>query len=582
MSSLPDRTDRRSYTFGPYLLDVGQRQLLRDGQKVAIRPKIFDTLRALVENNNRLLHKEELMTLVWPDAAVDESNLMHNLSVLRKILGQDKETQYVVTVPGRGYRFTAPVEATLEGSIAVRPFANMSPDPDQEFFCEGVAEEIIDALANVEGLRVVGRTSSFDRRLRDLSASAVGEKLGVSAILQGSVRKAGERLRISTQLIRTSDGTQLWSERYDRDLGDVFEIQEDIARAIVEHVRTELLAPHPGPVVPRHTDNPEVHRLYLEARYCLNYQTFTRFQQAIGLLNRALELQPDFARGHAQLGVCYLSLAVYGFLPVQETVPRAEEAINRALELNGSSMLAYRAQGFLSGAFRWDWLGAQQAYLRALQLDPGNPMASYSYGNHFLSPVGRLEEAERQIREAVDLDPLAPVLGQGLCQILYFRRCYEEAVDQAHHTIALEERVPIVGSILAACYSAMGEPDEGIRVRQAHLRSIGRVEEADGMGRIYAKKGEPGVFRWMADQQLKRSKAGEDRAAALAVLHAWLGEKEAALSWLEDALSAKFGVVLWTKVHPAFDCLRDEPRFQQLVDGMGVNDPRVATPQAAA
>ena len=575
MSSLPDR---RSYSFGPYLLDVDQRQLLRDGQKVAIRPKIFDTLRALVENNDRLLHKEELMALVWPDAAVDESNLMHNLSVLRKVLGQDKDTQYVVTVPGRGYRFTAPVEATLEGSIAVRPFANMSPDPDQEFFCEGVAEEIIDALASVEGLRVVGRTSSFDRRMRDLSASAVGEKLAVSAILQGSVRKAGERLRISTQLIRTSDGTQLWSEHYDRELGDVFEIQEDIARAIVDHVRTELLAPHPGPVVPRHTDNPEVHRLYLEARYCLNYQTLARFQQAIGLLNRALELQPDFARGHAQLGVCYLSLAVYGFGPVRETVPRAEEAIDRALELNGSSVLAYRAQGLLSAAFRWDWLGAQQAYLRALQLDPGNPMAHYSYGNHFLSPVGRVEEAERQIRKAVDLDPLAPVFGQGLCQILYFRRRYEEAVDQARHTIALEERVPIVGSILAACHSAMGEPDEGIQVRQAHLRSVGRGEEADALGRIYAKKGEPGVFRWMAEQQLKRSNAGEDRAAALAVLYAWLGEKEAALCWLEDALRAKFGVVLWTKVHPAFDCLRDEPRFLELVAGMGVNDPRVAAP----
>ena len=135
MSSLPDR---RSYTFGPYLLDVDQRQLLRNGQKVAIRPKIFDTLRALVENNDRLLHKEELMALVWPDVVVDESNLMHNLSVLRKVLGQDRDTQYVVTVRGRGYRFTAPVEATLEGSIAVRPFANMSPDPDQDFSAMGL------------------------------------------------------------------------------------------------------------------------------------------------------------------------------------------------------------------------------------------------------------------------------------------------------------------------------------------------------------------------------------------------------------------------------------------------------------
>lgn len=578
MSSLPDR---RSYTFGPYLLDVDQRQLLRNGQKVVIRPKIFDTLRALVENNDRLLHKEELMALVWPDVAVDESNLMHNLSVLRKVLGQGKDTQYVVTVRGRGYRFTAPVEATLEGSIAVRPFANMSPDPDQDFFCDGIAEEIIDALAGVEGLRVVGRMSSFDRRLRDLSASAVGEKLGVSAILQGSLRKSGERLRISTQLIRTSDGTQLWSERFDRELGDVFEIQETIARAVVGHVRMKLLAPHPGPVVPRYTANPDVYRLYLEARYCLNYQTYDRFRQAIEVLDRALKLQPDFAHGHAQRAVCYLSLAVYGFLPVRETVAKAEESIDRALELNGSSVLAYRALGLLSAAFRWDWSAAQRAYRQALQLDPGNSMAHYSYGIHFLSPVGRVHEAEREIRTAVDLDPLAPVIGQGLCQVLYYRRRYEEAAEQALRTLALEENFPVVRSLLAACYSAMGQRDDAVEARQAHLRIAGRAEEAEAMGRVYARKGETGVLLWMVERQLRRTDAGEDRSAALAVLHAWLEEKEAALRCLEDALTARLGAVLWTKVHPAFDCLRDEPRFLELVAGMGVDDPRVLTPDPA-
>ena len=578
MSSLPDR---RSYSFGPYLLDVGERRLLRDGQPVPVRPKIFDTLRALVENNDRLLHKEELMAMVWPDTTVDESNLTHNLSVLRKILGQSRETQYVVTVPGRGYRFTAPVEATLEGSIAVRPFANMTPNPDQDFFCDGVAEELIDTLAAVEGLRVVGRTSSFDRRLRDLSASGVGERLGVSSILEGSVRQAGERLRISAQLIRTSDGTQLWSEHYDRELGDVFEIQEDIARAIVEHVRTKLLAPHPGPVVPRYTDNPEVYRLYLEARYCVNQQTESRLQQAIGFLDRALELQPEFARGHALLGVCYANLLAYGFLPVDETVVKAREAVQRALELNDSSVLAYRALGLVS-TFQWDWSTAQRAFLRALQLDPDNSTAHYSYGNHFLSPVGRVEEAERQIRAAVDLDPLAPVFSQGLCQILYYTRRYEEAIEQARHTLALEGDYPIVRSLLAASYSAMGRTDEAIHERQVHLRNTGRAEEAEAIGRIYAKNGEPGVLRWLVDWQLKRASDGEDRSASLAILYAWLDEKETALVWLEDAVRAKLGPVLWTKVHPAFDCLRGEQRFQELVDGMGVNDPRVATPGAVA
>ncbi len=578
MSSLPDR---RTYVFGPYLLDVGQRRLLRDGRPIGMRPKIFDTLRALVENNDRLLHKEELMAMVWPDTPVEESNLTHNLSVLRKILGQSKETQYVVTVPGRGYRFTAPVEVSLEGSIAVRPFANMSPDPDQAFFCDGVAEELIDTLASVEGLRVVGRTSSFDRRLKELSASSIGEKLGVATILAGSLRKAGDRLRISAQLVRTSDGSQLWSEHYDRKLGDVFEIQEDIARAIVDHVRTKLLDSHPGPVVARHTEDQEVYRLYLEARYCLNQQTEGRIRQAMSVIGRALELEPDFARGHALLGVCYANLAVYGFLPVEETVAKAEEAVRRALALNGASVLAYRALGLLS-ALRWDWPEAQRAYLRALQLDPGSSTAHYSYGNHFLAPVGRVEEAEREIRTALDLDPLSRTFSQGLCQILYYTRRYEEAAVQARHTLELEEDYPLVRSLLAACYSAMGRTDEAIHERQVRLRHADREEEAAAMGRIYAKEGEPGVFRWMVDQRLKRATDGDSRSASLAILYAWLDEREAALSWLEDALDAKLGPVHWAKVHPAFDCLRDEPRFQELLDGMGVNDPRVATPGAVA
>ena len=250
----------------------------------------------------------------------------------------------------------------------------------------------------------MGRTSSFDRRLRKLSASSVGEKLGVSAILEGSLRKAGDRLRVSAQLIRTSDSTQLWSEHYDRELGDVFEIQEDIARAIVDRVRTKLLDPHPAPVVARHTQNPDVYRLYLEARYCVNQQTESRIQQAIGFLDRALEMQPEFARGHALLGVCYANLVAYGFLPVDETVVKAREAVQRALELNDSSVLAYRALGLVS-TFQWDWSTAQRAFLRALQLDPDNSTAHYSYGNHFLSPVGRVEEAE--LEEGLDLPTLA-------------------------------------------------------------------------------------------------------------------------------------------------------------------------------
>lgn len=573
--SLPP--DRRTYLFGPYLLDLGQRRLLREGKLVPLRPKIFDTLRALVENHGRLLHKDELMAMVWPDTAVDESNLTHNLSVLRKSLGQNDKARYIVTLPGRGYRFIAPVEAPLEGSVAVRPFSNLSPDPEQDFFCAGVAEELIDALASVDGLRVVGRTSSFDRRLRDLSSPEVGEKLRVSAILEGSVRKAGERLRISAHLIRTSDGTQLWSEHYDRELGDVFEIQEDIARAIVNRVQRKLLAPHRGFVVPRPTRNQEVYRLYLEARHHLGTQKGDRLKQAIALLDRALGMQPDFAHGHALLALCYGVLAVDGFLSVEKAVPKAEEAVERALELNDTIAIAYRACGLLRAALQWDWPAAQRAYLRAIRLDPGNPNARFSYGHYFLAPVGRLEEAELELRAATDLDPLAPMLGRSLCFIHYLSRNYEQALAEARRTLALDGEYPATRALAAACYSAMGRPEDAVRERQVYMRNAGRPHDADEIGRIFEREGEPGVMRWSVKQLLKRVDSQDAHYASLSVLHAWLDEKDPALRWLEEALKARRGLAMWVKVHPAFDKLRSEPRYLELLDGMGVNDPRVAT-----
>ncbi len=577
--SLPP--DRRSHAFGPYLLDVGQRRLLRNGKTVPLRPKIFDTLQVLVENHDRLLSKEELMVMVWPDAEVDESNLAHNLSVLRKILGQNEKTKYIATLPGRGYRFVVPVEAALDGSIAVRPFSNMSPDPEQDFFCDGVAEELIDALASVDGLRVVGRTSSFDHRLRDRSSPDVGHKLGVSAILEGSVRKAGERLRISAHLIRTSDGTQLWSEHYDRELGDVFEIQEDIAQAIVDRLRWKLLGPHTGPVVKRPTESQEVYQLYLEARYHLGTQKGDRLKQAIALLDRALEMQPDFAQGHAVLALCYGVLAVDGFLKVEEAAAKAEEAVNRALELNDTTAIAYRACGLLRAALQWDWPAAQRAYLRALQLDPGNPNARFSYGHYFLAPVGRLDEAEQELRAATHLDPLAPMLRRSLSFVYYLSRRYEEALAEARRTLAIDSTYPATRSLAAACYMAMDRPEEAVRERQIYLRNAGRPNDADTIGSTFEKEGEPGVLRWTAARLLKPVAGQNAHYDSLAILYAWLGEREAALRWLEEAIRVRRGVAMWAKVHPAFDELRSESSFHELLDRMGVTDPSVATPGAA-
>ena len=503
------------------------------------------------------------------------------MSVLRKILGTETEgTPYIVTVPGRGYRFVARVEASLEGSIAVLPFANLSSDPELDFFCDGMTEEMIDALAQVKGLRVIGRTSSSNVGLKEMDDSEIGQKLGVATLVEGSVRKSEGRLRIALQLIRASTGFQLWSEHYNRELGDVFAIQDEIATAIVAHVMETILGSPTPPLVKRPTENQKVYQLFQEARYHFASESRQGLERAVELLERAIELEPDFAHGLALLGLSLTDLTVYGLLPVEDTLPRAEKAVSRALELDDSRPRAHRALGEIRSTFYWDWPGAQRAIERARQLDPGRARVHLAYANHFLAPLGRLEEAERELRIAVDLDPLAPLCSRALAQILFWSRQFDAAVGQLRHTLELETDFPLARTLLAACYTSLGRPDDAIHQRQIHLQRQGQPEQAEEIGRIYASGGEEGVFRWLAEARLPRVKAGEAHPYSLALLYAWLDDREPALHWLEQALDQKGGLILWTKVHPWLDNLRPEPRFEAFLDRMGVNNPRVATPPA--
>ena len=233
------------------------------------------------------------MRLIWPETTVDVSNLTHNMSVLRKILGTEGEgTPYIVTVPGTGYRFVARVETSLEGSIAVLPFVNLSSDLELDFFCDGMTEELIDALAQVEGLRVIGRTSSANVALKEMDDSEIGKKLRVATLAEGSVRRSEGRLRIAVQLIRASTGVQLWSQHYDRELGDVFAIQDEIAAAIVAHVKKAILGPQTPSRLKKPTENQEVYQLFQQARYHYANEGSRGSRQglkrAVELLERAL------------------------------------------------------------------------------------------------------------------------------------------------------------------------------------------------------------------------------------------------------------------------------------------------------
>ena len=599
MSSAKSRD--RVYEFGPYRLEVGERRLLHAGESVALRPKVFDTLLLLVENSGHLVEKEQMLAALWPDTLVEETNLTHNVSVLRKTPGSlpdQAEVEYIETIPRRGYRFTTPVRtvnrspaplgsgdeiavsparrrARAAASIAVLPFTNISSDKDQEYFCDGMAEELIDALTQVSGLRVVARTSSFQFKGKNLDAREVAQSLDVSTLLEGSVRRVGDRLRITAQLIQAADGYHLWSQSYDRQLSDVFEIQEEIATSIVERLEYELLGSRRVGAARSAKVDMDAYNLFMEARHHFSAETGAGIERAIELLERVIELEPESAPAWAYLARSYPTLSGYGLLPAEQALPRAERAAQRALELDESLSDAHLASGTIRAWLHMDWLGAQRCYLRSLELRPGSAEAHHAYVTLFLAPVGRLEEAEKHARIALDLDPLSAMRSRVLAQILFWSRQYDAAASQLLHALELDPQLMLGHQLLAAVYTSMGRADDSLEQRQLHLRQLGRASVADEIGLVYERGGEPALFRWLLARALKRAESGPAGAYNLALLHGWLGETEEALSWLDRAARQKGDMVVYAKVHPWLDRLRPDPRFDQILDRMGVNDPRV-------
>jgi TolB-like protein len=315
------------YEFGPFRLEPSQKLLLREGSAVPLMPKVFDLLCLLVEHNGRLMDRQSLMQQIWPDTFVEEGNLSKAMFVLRQALGQESnDGPYIETVPKRGYRFIAEVRkpaAAQPGrqaedtrpSIAVLPFLDLSAERDQEYFCEGISEEIINALSQVSGIRIAARSSSFQFVGKGTDVREVARALNITFALEGSVRRSGNRLRIAAQLVRASDGIQIWSRSFDRERADIFAIQEEIASAIADLAAPELLKT--GPLVRRHTGNPEAYQLYLRGRYFWNRRPGEVVQKALQCFQRALELDPNFAAAHAGFADAYATLGSWeaGVLP---------------------------------------------------------------------------------------------------------------------------------------------------------------------------------------------------------------------------------------------------------------------------
>ena len=320
-----------------------------------------------------------------------------------------KLSQWAVSTPDaavKKFDISKPAETKAGKSIVVLPFVNISPEEGQDYFCDGLSEEIINALSHIRELRVVARTSAFAFKGKEIDIREVGEKLNVDAVLEGSVRKAGERLRITAQLINVADGYHLWSERFDREMKDVFSIQDEVTLEIVDKLKIELLGKEREQVIKRYTENPEAHNLLLKGLYFWNKRTKESLKRSLECLHQALEIDPAYALAHAQLAFIFISLGWLGFARPHEAFPKAKAAAMKALEIDGSLPQAYAALGFISLFYDWDWTASEKGFKKALSLNPGFDYAHFGY-SVILASLRRHEESVNALKKAVELDPLS-------------------------------------------------------------------------------------------------------------------------------------------------------------------------------
>jgi serine/threonine-protein kinase len=462
----------------------------------------------------------------------------------------------------------APVEGPDAGSIVVLPFANLSPDPDSEYFSDGMTDELISALTRVEGLRVVSRTTAFAFKGKPQDVRSIGAELAVRAALEGSVRKAGRRLRVSAQLTDCTSGYQLWSEVFDRDVEDVFAIQEEIGRAIVSALRVRLLGPEVTHLVRPATDDLEAYTLYLKGRQLWNRRTEEALRIGLRHFERALERDPSYAMAHAGVADSYCILGFYTALPPREAFPRARDAALRALALDPRLSEARPTLAYVSMYHDWEWDRAEREFRDAIRAGPGYATAHQWYGN-YLALMGRFDASCESFGKAVALDPLSPIKAAALGWGHYFARRYEEAIAQCRRALELDPGMSVTYCWLGLALGQAGQHREAVATYEEGVR----LSPKEPLGIAFLAHGLAEAGR-VAEARARLAELEAMRAERyvsaydLAVIHVGLGQPDDALALLRQGVEERTHWMALLRVDPRLDLLRPTPAFGRLLGAM--------------
>jgi TolB-like protein/DNA-binding winged helix-turn-helix (wHTH) protein/Flp pilus assembly protein TadD len=600
--------------FGIFQLDLKARELHKAGVKVKLQGQPFRVLALLVDRAGQVVTREELRQKVWPtDVYVGfDQGLNNAIKKVRDALGDSADSpRFIETVERHGYRFVAPVSAvpgrpseprfqfgfrplrntaliglatasllaalaywSWHGSamharpssekviLAVLPFDNLSRDPDQEFFSDGLTEEMIAQLGklNPERLTVIARGSVAKYKGSSLAANQIGTELHADYLVQGSVRRASDHVRITVQLIQVRDQTDLWAESYDRELKDLLTLQDSVARTIANQVHITLTPGGQTQLPTRISLDPEAYEAYLKGRYYWNQRTADGLQKAVIYFQQAINKEPAYGPAYSGLADCNSGLTWHGFTSPAESLPKADAAALKAIEIDPQSAEAHASLGLVLH-HRWDWPGAEAEFKRALQLDPHYANAHHWYGD-YLSVRGRHDEALLEAKRALELDPLNLMIGTWVGLRYYFARKYDHAVEQGRNTLELDSNFPAAHLLLGETYVQMGLHEKGLAELESAaslsgnsplylaqvavaLASAGRKTEALRIiAQLQAISGNPYVSPY-----------------GLAQIYAALNDKEHTFKWLQIAYDDRAVWMSYLGVDPIFDGFRSDQRF---------------------
>jgi serine/threonine-protein kinase len=461
-------------------------------------------------------------------------------------------------------------------SIAVLPFADLSPEKDHEYFCDGMADELIAALMGLEGVRVASRSSAFRFKGQSLDVGEIGRRLRVNTVLEGSVRRAGSRLRLSAQLTDVGEGFVVWSDRYDGNVDDVFALQDRIARSIVDVLKVKLGTRADARLVPSASRNFEAYNLFLQGRHAIHKFTKDGMEHGMACYHRALALDPDFAEVHAELGHTFIVLAIFSVAPPRAVMPQALKSVARALELNPNLAAGQLSQAALRLWYEWDWAGAEQSYRRAVELAPADGWPRYGLAT-FLALRGRHDEAIAHARQAVEADPVSALTRLGLCNALYMARRFDETIKAADESLALEPAFFSTYWAKGLAQAGLGQYAEAVTTLEAGRPFARGDATIEGfLGWAYGLAGETDKARAVAQQLEAKRQAAYVCATHLGIINQGLGDLDTAMRWYEQAYADRATDCSSYARGPHFDVARQDPRFQDLVARIEAGGPERA------